>query len=142
MRPLFTRDCIEHIMEYTDTETTLSMFLVCRSWYHAVDRVVLFGDTFYKIPETFVDDIIRRGKIPPCLSRSLSTLQDDVRWGYVKVMVLLEVEDGLQSLKYFPPSLQSLRLSGSTDAALAHLSTSTSLTSLDLHECKYITDAG
>eukprot|EP00759_Apiculatamorpha_spiralis_P042624 PhF_6_TR40550/c3_g1_i3/m.60781 len=107
---LFPRDCVQHVIQFTDTRTTLSMFMVCRSWYHAVDRYVLLADTFYYLPEMFKDVTIRRQKTPSCIrSRFVSTLLDDVRWGYVAVMML----KGLTSLcevGTFPVSLKSLGL--------------------------------
>eukprot|EP00759_Apiculatamorpha_spiralis_P017704 PhF_6_TR23814/c4_g1_i4/m.33355 len=114
---LLPHDCIVEIMQFTNVQSKQSMFLVCRRWYHAVYR---FGDTFYNFPEMFVDDIIRRHRIPACVSRSMSTLQDDVRWGKVDVMVLK-----VQDRERFPPSLKSLCLRESTqitDKCVAYLS--------------------
>eukprot|EP00759_Apiculatamorpha_spiralis_P017702 PhF_6_TR23814/c4_g1_i2/m.33353 len=146
---LLPHDCIVEIMQFTNVQSKQSMFLVCRRWYHAVDRLLLLGDTFYNFPEMFVDDIIRRHQIPACVSRSMSTLQDDVRWGKVDVMVL-KVQDRLQGVEHFPPSLKSLCLRESTqitDKCVAYLSNPhqsmlTSLTSLDLCGCEKITDTG
>eukprot|EP00759_Apiculatamorpha_spiralis_P042627 PhF_6_TR40550/c3_g1_i6/m.60784 len=122
---LFPRDCVQHVIQFTDTRTTLSMFMVCRSWYHAVDRYVLLADTFYYLPEMFKDVTIRRQKTPACISsRLVSTLLDDVRWGYVAVMML----KGLKSLcevGSFPVSLKSLCLREVNqigDVGLAHVS--------------------
>eukprot|EP00759_Apiculatamorpha_spiralis_P058670 PhF_6_TR9259/c2_g1_i1/m.14676 len=107
---LFPRDCLQNVMQFTHTKTTLLMFLVCQSWYHAVDRFVLLGDTFYYLPEMFGDEIIRRRKFPACVSTSVSTLQGDVRWNNVDVMVL-KVLDTLQDDAYcFPVSLKFLCL--------------------------------
>eukprot|EP00759_Apiculatamorpha_spiralis_P030452 PhF_6_TR32153/c3_g1_i3/m.47676 len=131
--PLLPRDCVQYVTQFTDTTTTLSMFLVCRGWYHAVDRSLWLCDTFYHLPEMYGDDITRRRKIPPCNYSSVSTLKDDDRWGYVDVMVL-KVQDTLEG-ECFPPTLKSLYLRESyriTDACVAHMSRLTSLTSLDL----------
>eukprot|EP00759_Apiculatamorpha_spiralis_P042622 PhF_6_TR40550/c3_g1_i1/m.60779 len=121
---LFPRDCVQHVIQFTDIRTTLSMFMVCRSWYHAVDRYVLLADTFYYLPEMFKDVMIRRQKTPACISSTfVSTLLDDVRWGYVSVMML----KGLKSLcevGSFPVSLKSLGLREAnqmTDAGLAQV---------------------
>eukprot|EP00759_Apiculatamorpha_spiralis_P022218 PhF_6_TR26547/c4_g2_i11/m.38390 len=141
---MIPRDCIQYILQYTDTRTTLSMFLVCRSWYHAVDRILWLGQAFYYLPEMYGDDIIRRRTIPPCINTSLSRLQDDVRWGNVNAMVLM-VQDTLEGVECFPPSLKLLCLRESyqiTDGCVAHMSTLTSLTSLDLSYCNLITDTG
>eukprot|EP00759_Apiculatamorpha_spiralis_P042623 PhF_6_TR40550/c3_g1_i2/m.60780 len=141
---LFPRDCVQNVIQFT-TRTTLSMFMVCRSWYHAVDRYVLLADTFYYLPEMFKDVMIRRQKTPACISSTfVSTLLDDVRWGYVSVMML----KGLKSLcevGSFPVSLKSLCLrevNQITDAGLAHVPALTSLISLDHSHCSLITDAG
>eukprot|EP00759_Apiculatamorpha_spiralis_P042625 PhF_6_TR40550/c3_g1_i4/m.60782 len=139
---LFPRDCVQYVMQFTDTRTTLSMFMVCRSWYHAVDRYVLLGDTFYYLPEMFKDVTIQRQNTPAC--RFVSKLLEDVRWGYVAVMML----KGLKSLcevGSFPVSLKSLCLrevNQITDAGLAHVPALTSLISLDHSHCSLITDAG
>eukprot|EP00759_Apiculatamorpha_spiralis_P022227 PhF_6_TR26547/c4_g2_i8/m.38387 len=144
---MIPRDCIQYILQYTDTRTTLSMFLVCRSWYHAVDRILWLGHTFYYLPEMYGDDIIRRRTIPPCINTSLSRLQDDVRWGNVDAMVLT-VHDFLQNVECFPPSLKSLFLRECghiADGCIAQITATTTLTSLislDLHCCYRITDAG
>eukprot|EP00759_Apiculatamorpha_spiralis_P022220 PhF_6_TR26547/c4_g2_i3/m.38380/K10280/FBXL14; F-box and leucine-rich repeat protein 14 len=140
---MIPRDCIQYILQYTDTRTTLSMFLVCRSWYHAVDRILWLGQAFYYLPEMYGDDIIRRRTIPPCINTSLSRLQDDVRWGNVNAMVLM-VQDTLEGVECFPPSLKQLYLResyGITNACVAYLSGLTSLTSIDLWDCYQITDA-
>eukprot|EP00759_Apiculatamorpha_spiralis_P045490 PhF_6_TR42193/c0_g2_i1/m.63849 len=166
--PMLPRDCVQHVTQFTDTNTTLSMFLVCRSWYHSVDRIVLLGDTYYNVPERYVADIIRRRQIPACESSSLPTLQVDARWGCVDVMVFKARQDTLQGGESFPSTLASLYLRDSngitsgfveqlsmltslaslnlsfctqiTDACLAHISTLTSLTSLDLTYCFRITE--
>eukprot|EP00759_Apiculatamorpha_spiralis_P020224 PhF_6_TR25676/c2_g1_i1/m.36176 len=141
------RDCIQRIMDFTDTRTTLLMFLVCRSWYHAVDRTIWLGDTtYYHLPEMYRDAILRCRKIPACVSTSSSSLQDDVRWGYVDVMVLT-IQDILQGFECFPSSLKSLCLHESdryriTDAGLEHISKLMLLTSLDLTYGNLITDVG
>eukprot|EP00759_Apiculatamorpha_spiralis_P039388 PhF_6_TR38174/c4_g1_i1/m.57055/K10280/FBXL14; F-box and leucine-rich repeat protein 14 len=144
--PLLPRDCVQYIMQFTDTGTKLSMFLVHRTWYHAVDRVVWLMDTFYYLPEMFRDDIIQRRQLSACASSSsLSALQDDFRWGYIDVMVL-KVEAELQAgVKCFPESLKSLCLRDSvpiSDDCVAQMSTLASLTLLDISDCTLITDAG
>eukprot|EP00759_Apiculatamorpha_spiralis_P055173 PhF_6_TR7305/c2_g1_i3/m.10941 len=106
--PFLPRDCVYHIMEFTDVKTTLFMYLVCRSWYHAVDRLLMLADTFYYFPERFVSDILRHRKIPPCPSNSLSSLHNDARWGHTNVMVLV-VKDSFQGADCFPPKLTSLQ---------------------------------
>eukprot|EP00759_Apiculatamorpha_spiralis_P048121 PhF_6_TR4345/c0_g1_i2/m.5858 len=109
--PLFLRDCVRYVMQFTSIRTTLSMFLVCRNWYHAMDRVVFLGDTFYYFPTMFGDEIIRRRNLPACLSGSLSLLQaDDVRWGYAEAMVLKVMDTLVQGVECFPPSLKLLCL--------------------------------
>eukprot|EP00759_Apiculatamorpha_spiralis_P031169 PhF_6_TR32942/c4_g1_i3/m.48448 len=134
---LLPRDCIQYVMQFTHTQTTLSMFLVCRHWYHAVDRIVLLGDTFYYLPEWYVDEVVGRGKILPSMSSSLSSLQDDVRWGHVEVMVLKVLDRDMEGtmqgrVALFPPSLTSLHFRENdslTDTYMEHVSTLTSLTS-------------
>eukprot|EP00759_Apiculatamorpha_spiralis_P055171 PhF_6_TR7305/c2_g1_i1/m.10934 len=83
--PFLPRDCVYHIMEFTDVKTTLSMYLVRRSWYHAVDRSLMLADTFYYFPEMCVCDILQRRRIPPCPSNTLLSLHSDVRWGHTNV---------------------------------------------------------
>eukprot|EP00759_Apiculatamorpha_spiralis_P054764 PhF_6_TR7027/c2_g2_i1/m.10509/K10280/FBXL14; F-box and leucine-rich repeat protein 14 len=141
---LFLRDCVQYVMQFTDTKTTLSMFRVCHSWYHAVDRFLLMGETFYYFPEMYRDVIIRHRTIPPCVSFSLETFQEDVRWGYVEVMVL-KMQDTLQDIESFPPSLTSLcfrESNGIRDECVAQISKTTSLRLLDLSRCDRITDVG
>eukprot|EP00759_Apiculatamorpha_spiralis_P045205 PhF_6_TR42100/c0_g1_i3/m.63552 len=104
---LFPRDCTYHIMQFTDKTTTLSMFLVCRSWYHAEYRFLMLADTFYYFPERFREDIIRVQFIPMCASSSLSTMKGDVRWGSIEALLLkgLDTIDGTETetVCFFPP---------------------------------------
>eukprot|EP00759_Apiculatamorpha_spiralis_P007558 PhF_6_TR14739/c0_g2_i1/m.23159 len=78
------RDCINHMLTYCDLSTTFNAYLVCRSWYHAVDRYLCLADAFYNLPETHR---IRRRRW--ATSRALSsTLQDDARFQRIEVLYL------------------------------------------------------
>eukprot|EP00759_Apiculatamorpha_spiralis_P011172 PhF_6_TR18604/c1_g1_i1/m.27183 len=44
-------DCIRHIQSFCDNQTSLSMFLVCRSWYNCVERCLCLADKYYYLPE-------------------------------------------------------------------------------------------
>eukprot|EP00759_Apiculatamorpha_spiralis_P031953 PhF_6_TR33638/c2_g1_i5/m.49166 len=137
------RDCVNYIMQFTDTTTTSSMFLVCRCWYQSMDRFLLLADTFYYLPERYREEINEsRKKASPCLSSSLPTLMVDARWDHVDAMVF-NVPENMLDTDSFPPSLTSLDLRDSRpifDTCVARLSTLTSLTTLDLDG--YTTDVG
>eukprot|EP00759_Apiculatamorpha_spiralis_P021627 PhF_6_TR26295/c3_g2_i3/m.37712 len=83
----FPQDCINHILSYCDTPTASVAYLVCRSWYHAVDRYVCLGDTFYNLPESFQPQKPRR--FP---SGSLHTLQTDIRLQETEVVYVDTIE--------------------------------------------------
>eukprot|EP00759_Apiculatamorpha_spiralis_P047001 PhF_6_TR42977/c0_g1_i11/m.65464 len=86
---LIPQDCVDHVMQFTDAKTALSMFLVCRSWYHAVDRFLLLADdALFSFPERFMLEMMRRQRIPPCLTSSLPTLKSDARWDSIDAMIV------------------------------------------------------
>eukprot|EP00759_Apiculatamorpha_spiralis_P010795 PhF_6_TR17648/c0_g1_i1/m.26790 len=141
--PLLFRDVVYHVQQFVDIPTTLTMFLVCRSWYHVVDRFLLLADAFYYVPERYTLEYFRP-TISPCLSCSLETLHRDALWSHVDVMVL-KVVDTVQRTEYFPPNLTSLFMCGwnrITDSEVQHLSALTSLQLLYLSGCDRITDEG
>eukprot|EP00759_Apiculatamorpha_spiralis_P048054 PhF_6_TR43406/c6_g5_i1/m.66666 len=51
-RSVLPRDCIDHVLTFCDASTTSNAYLVCRSWYHAVDRYVCVADKIYDLPDT------------------------------------------------------------------------------------------
>eukprot|EP00759_Apiculatamorpha_spiralis_P042789 PhF_6_TR40626/c1_g2_i14/m.60967 len=81
--PAFIRrlphDCLNHIFSYCPFP--YHAYLVCRSWYHAVDRYVCLGDTFYYLPEG-IDKVQKPRWFP---STSLPTLCNDERFQYTQV---------------------------------------------------------
>eukprot|EP00759_Apiculatamorpha_spiralis_P023860 PhF_6_TR27374/c1_g1_i1/m.40274/K10280/FBXL14; F-box and leucine-rich repeat protein 14 len=142
---LIPRDCIQYVIPFTDTPTTLSMFLVCRSWYHSVDRLLWLADSFYFLPEMFTPDIIGRQKVFHCVGSSVSTRRCDVRWSSISVMVLKSFDSFQGGAGCFPPKLTSVNVWDSfrlTDAGIALVSQVTTLTSLSLSGCYQITDIG
>eukprot|EP00759_Apiculatamorpha_spiralis_P018782 PhF_6_TR25125/c0_g1_i4/m.34564 len=78
---LLPSDCIGHIISFCPPSIASTCYLVCRSWYHAVDRYVCLGDTFYYLPESFVTEENHHGVFPSDL---LHTLQDDIRWQHTR----------------------------------------------------------
>eukprot|EP00759_Apiculatamorpha_spiralis_P055183 PhF_6_TR7306/c0_g1_i2/m.10946 len=111
------QDCINHMFQYADVDTKLSMFLVCHSWYHATDRSLCLANTFYYFPDLFRSKIIERHTFTTDFSErgfknggSLMTFQSDVRWEHLE-MVFLKVlgnhhtKDLFESL---PPCIQEL----------------------------------
>eukprot|EP00759_Apiculatamorpha_spiralis_P029304 PhF_6_TR31505/c0_g1_i4/m.46393 len=132
---LLAGDCIRHILQFTDKTTTSSMYLVCRSWYHMVDRFLYLSDKYMYVPEMY-----RRKALPGwCNSSSLPIYREHPCWKYVQFMFLnvdtLELVD-------LPPMIEDLHIdvdskvkssSGEVlNALCVHLSSSTSLETLDL----------
>eukprot|EP00759_Apiculatamorpha_spiralis_P011059 PhF_6_TR18535/c0_g1_i1/m.27066 len=120
------RDCLNHILLFCDSSTTSVVHLVCRSWYHTVDRTVCVGDTFYFLPT------IRANALPPPSRKFPSmwleaSLRDDTRWKfaqhvYLRQSIACDVMD---------PFLTSLIMT-----------TSTTLQKLDVTACQTLSDAG
>eukprot|EP00759_Apiculatamorpha_spiralis_P045541 PhF_6_TR42312/c0_g1_i1/m.63877 len=77
------RDCINHILSYCNPSTTSNAYLVCQSWYHAVDRCTYLADKFYTLTDTFET---RRRRW--CPSSKLSNLEHDERFQKTEVMYI------------------------------------------------------
>eukprot|EP00759_Apiculatamorpha_spiralis_P050366 PhF_6_TR463/c5_g2_i2/m.194 len=156
-------DCVCHIISFCTPSMTSVCYLVCRSWYHAVDRYLCLGDNFYYVPESFQPktEITRRFPI-----EELNTLRDDVRLQHTQVLYLTgEVSrfasspwvsfrslrkldasgckmpdtcvDGIESIL----TLEELNLSNTGITDVSHLSECRSLRILNAFRCQ-LTDAG
>eukprot|EP00759_Apiculatamorpha_spiralis_P059304 PhF_6_TR984/c3_g4_i9/m.1919 len=76
------RDCVCYILQFCDPPTTSNAYLVCRPWYHAVDRIATLADKLYDLPQTF--NIKQRRWFSSC---SLPTLlEEDVRYHRTEVL--------------------------------------------------------
>eukprot|EP00759_Apiculatamorpha_spiralis_P009863 PhF_6_TR16971/c0_g1_i1/m.25642/K10268/FBXL2_20; F-box and leucine-rich repeat protein 2/20 len=114
---LLPRDCLQLIIMFSDESTTLSMFLVCRSWYNAVDRFLCLADDFYYLPEMFQSHFVRRPgnlrcTIIPLPSDAIPTLKQDPRWEYVQVMHV-SVSGKKEVCEGLPPSVRMMYVEGS-----------------------------
>eukprot|EP00759_Apiculatamorpha_spiralis_P042794 PhF_6_TR40626/c1_g2_i7/m.60962 len=141
--PAFIRrlphDCLNHIFSYCPFP--YHAYLVCRSWYHAVDRYVCLGDTFYYLPEG-IDKVQQPRWFP---STSLPTLQCTTMFQHTQV-VYLEIEnnetEASQLISQFEscPSLEALHLryidSMITDKNIRGLERLPKVSELDLYGTK------
>eukprot|EP00759_Apiculatamorpha_spiralis_P059303 PhF_6_TR984/c3_g4_i8/m.1917 len=76
------RDCVCYILQFCDPPTTSNVYLVCRPWYHAVDRIAILADKLYDLPQTF--NIKQRRWFSSC---SLPTLlEEDVQYHRTEVL--------------------------------------------------------
>eukprot|EP00759_Apiculatamorpha_spiralis_P050365 PhF_6_TR463/c5_g2_i1/m.193 len=138
-------DCVCHIISFCTPSMTSVCYLVCRSWYHAVDRYLCLGDNFYYVPESFQPktEITRRFPI-----EELNTLRDDVRLQHTQVMCLrvTDISSNMSCLANYR-SLRKLDVStpkrseGSTtttprDAGIRGLETLSALEELSLSHVK------
>eukprot|EP00759_Apiculatamorpha_spiralis_P032551 PhF_6_TR3395/c0_g3_i1/m.4863 len=82
-------DCVSHITSFCPSSTKLAAYLVCRSWYHGVERYVCLADTFYYLPKTL--DFLNKlagGNRRTFFRGSLSTIQEDARYELIEVMYI------------------------------------------------------
>eukprot|EP00759_Apiculatamorpha_spiralis_P042797 PhF_6_TR40626/c1_g2_i9/m.60965 len=98
------RDCVNHILSYCPQSTVSLAYLVCRSWYHAVDRYVCLGDKFYNLPEG-INKVQQPRWFP---SSSLPTLRNNEHFHRTEVLYVMVMEAA--SCIFIPDSLKEIHV--------------------------------
>eukprot|EP00759_Apiculatamorpha_spiralis_P043523 PhF_6_TR40827/c1_g2_i1/m.61789 len=101
------RDCRNRILTYCETTAQSNVYLVCRSWYDAVDRNVCLMDRVYYFPESFIPI---PNKIQWFPSDRLHLLQQrhEELWGLIQI-VCIKVTASLDSVT-LPPLTKKLQI--------------------------------
>eukprot|EP00759_Apiculatamorpha_spiralis_P052368 PhF_6_TR5675/c0_g1_i1/m.8356 len=98
------QDCINHVLSFCEPTAASAVYLVCRSWYHSVDRHLCLADDFYYLPDTSKTIKYRWYRT----SAKMDTLKKtDNRWAYIQTMYI--TVDSTNDIK-FPPALMTLTL--------------------------------
>eukprot|EP00759_Apiculatamorpha_spiralis_P018826 PhF_6_TR25142/c1_g1_i3/m.34613 len=142
-------DCIRHIHSMCDKSTSLTMFLVCRSWYHCVERYLCLADTYYNLPEAYRDPSPQHSSDVHkwCNGSQLWKFKQerDERWNSVQVVRL---EATTRCLDFLPDSIEDLFLKTSTKIQTTRiidieaLTSFTSLKKVSLRGCQKISFRG
>eukprot|EP00759_Apiculatamorpha_spiralis_P059036 PhF_6_TR9626/c0_g1_i1/m.14870 len=164
------RECIAHTFTFCDAITTSNAYLVCRSWYHAVDRYACLADKIYDFPIQWEIQRHLRRWFP---SASLTRFQDNSRQFQRTEVFYLEMSDHTVPVTDWPKylnlcpalrgvivkvspktanvnlrpleeisALTELDLTGTKISDVSSLRGCRALRKLDLSNCGTLTDAG
>eukprot|EP00759_Apiculatamorpha_spiralis_P042792 PhF_6_TR40626/c1_g2_i5/m.60960 len=124
------RDCVNHILSYCPQSTVSLAYLVCRSWYHAVDRYVCLGDTFYYLPEGI------EVQYPRCFqpSTSLPALRENELFHHTEVMYVVVMD--VTSCIFIPDSLKAIHVKISPE--LNQVRSVKFVSAVDMVECESV----
>eukprot|EP00759_Apiculatamorpha_spiralis_P043530 PhF_6_TR40827/c1_g2_i17/m.61801 len=115
------RDCRSNILTYCETTTRSSVYLVCRSWYDAVDRNVYLMDKVYYFPESFIPSHFRIQWFPSDRLHLLQQQHEEL-WGLIQI-VYIKVTASLDSVT-LPPLTKKLHINLTCEYRLSKLMTS------------------